>query len=757
VNITRTQIESWNPVTLADIGNSWTAMGSKIEGLFDQYQAAVANVNGGHWQGVAADAAVSRADSDRQAAIQLVDHLNWVAQIAINGFHEIDSPLQQARNAISGAERAGFTVSEDLTVSKPDMAAIEAMAAIKEQQAMLRWQNEITDAATAAANADNDVQNNLNAARGDLRVAFTSPATLDPDEARSDAAQLLGDPSDLSPAAEQRLVDAGLLTQSQLAALQSGEPVTIPAAQMEYLNALARSLDGESSQDIEAAMNKLPPDARQGVANALQLLSTPTVTASVRGDSQIPTSGAANLLPKQMYQSLTRKDLTTQGWQDIGGSPYDVINLNGVADNQAAARIAGMSSPALQHGTGLDTAVFDAGRQYLSAQVVAQNNPNDMYFVDGRGQEPTAPLTEPMFAGVANDRAVVAAEVSGPNGQAFLSDVFNNQWSDHGKSISELFQISPQDAVAIPGDRPSEVRATESGQIAWSVADYMSDHSKQLLDLPGDPGTAVGQRNPDLLINLSNDLAPYYSTFAGSHSVPGVGNFQTTQQLSDMYSVLATNPTAGVNAAAATYAQENILATAYGAGQAPSTYAQVAGQMQHALETGTASAESALNQGDVYRANWDEAVNGATYTSAYKGAGAVLSYIPLVGPTANNLINVTAPGVEPYVTGIVDQNAVLNPNNALANQSATNMLSSDLTVQNIANGVLIKDPSIINDPALAPYRATTDGHIYIKVDNLDAQANISDLLYSRYGINVQNWEDQFDYGMNSGTIATTGD
>lgn len=107
--------------------------------------------------------------------------------------------------------------------------------------------------------------------------------------------------------------------------------------------------------------------------------------------------------------------------------------------------------------------------------------------------------------------------------------MFGNKWSDHGKSVSDLFHTYTQDAVATPGDRPNEVRATESGQIAETVARYMSDHSKQLLDLPDQPGTAVGQRNPDLMINLANDLGPYYSTFAGSGSIPGVRTLREFQ------------------------------------------------------------------------------------------------------------------------------------------------------------------------------------------------------------------------------------
>jgi hypothetical protein len=745
VSITRTQIELWNPLTLTDIGNAWRAMGTKIEGLFDQYKAAVADLHSGPWQGVAADAALARADADRQAAIRLVDHLDRIAQIAITGFHSIDTPLQNARDAIIGAEHAGFTVSEDLAVS--------GTAGLEEPGLREQWQSAIIEAATATENAENEVKKDLSAARADLRAAFISPETLDPTQARSDARWLLNDPSHLPPVTEQRLVKAGLLTESQLAALQSGHSVAIPAAQMEYLDAMARSLDGKSSQDIEAAVNKLPADARQGMANALQLLSTPTVTASLRGDSKIPTNGAASLLPRQMYQSLTRKDLTTQSSQDIGDYPYTVINLNGVADNQAAARIAGMSSPALQHGTGLDTAVFNTGASYLHSQVIAQNHPEDMYFVDGRGQEPTTSLTTPMFHAVADDKAVVSAELSSPNGRAFLSDVFNNRWSDHGKLLSDLFQISSRDAVATPGDRPSEVRATESGEIAETLARYMSDDSKQLLDLPGDPGTAVGQRNPDLIINLANDLAPYYSTLAGSESVPAVGHFHNSNQLADMYSVLATNPTAGVDAAAATWGQQNAMATAYGADKVPCTYAQIAGQMQHALQTGAASAETALNDGDSYRAEWKDALQGAEYDTAYKAAGAVLGYAPGAGSEISGAINVLGPALKPHILGVVDHSAVTNPSNTVPYQRATDQLDTSTTVQDIVNGLIIKDPSIVNDPGFVPYRRVDAlGDPPIRVETLTAQAAITEILKSHYGLDVEQWELQFDTGTNGGTI-----
>ncbi|MHC9297139.1 hypothetical protein ACRCUN_32150 [Mycobacterium sp. LTG2003] len=743
----RTQVESWNPATLTAIGNAWKTLGTNVEGLFNRYKSTVAGVNDGHWEGLAADAALNRAESDRVSAVRVVDHLERVAQIAIDGFNEVNPPLQRARNAITGAEAAGFTVTENLTVT------FMGPLTQAQQTAKAQWQQQLTDAANDAETADNNVKTALNNARAGLRVAFVAPAGLGADQARSDLNQLLTDPSKLTPEQLQRLIEAGSLTPEQLVALSSGDFVNIPASQMEYLNALARALDGKSSQEIEDLLNGLPPDARKGVANALQLLSNPAVRANVSGDSEVPTTGRANLLPKKMYESLTRDDLVTNKWEIVGNWGYNTWNLNGVADNQAAARIAGMSDVTFQHGSGLDTAVLNAAATYLDAQNAADKD--DLFFVDGRGADFNAPLTEEMLHSVAEDRAAVAQFVSGPKGDAFLNDVFTHEWPDNGKTASELFDISTQDAVSDPNNAPDVELAKNSGDIAESVARYMSGNATDLLRLPDDVSTSAGERNPDLLINLADDLAPYYSTFAGAQAIPDVGHFDTTKQLSDMYSVLASNPDAGVKAAQHTYAQQNVLAAAYGAGDGPSTYAQIAGQMQHALETGTASAQAKMDSGDVYKARWEQAANTASFDSARATAAAVADMAGL--KPLKYLIDIAGPALRPSVVGVVDNAAVVNPDNAVPNQTATTLVDSNTTVESIVNGVAAEDPSIINDPAFAEYRDINDnGDAYINVEDLNDQAEIRDLLYERYGINVESWYTNFNIGMHTGQIAVAG-
>jgi hypothetical protein len=754
MSMTRSQVESWDPSALTTIGKNWKSMAGDVEGLFTRYKSAVANVNGGHWEGLAAEAALNRAESDRRSAVRVADHLERVGQIAEDGFHSVNPPLQRARDAIAGAERAGFTVSENLTVSRTGTMTQELL------NAQAQWQRTITDAANDTEAADTQVKGDLNAERGLLRAAFVSPAGLGADQGTNDARQLLNDPSHLTPEQIQRLIEAGSLTNEQLEALQSGDVVDIPASQMEYLNALARSMDGKSSQEIEDMLNELPADARQGVANALQLLSNPRVNASVQGDRDVPTSGRADLLPEKMYDNLTRDDLTTNSWEIVGRYPYNTWNLNGVADNQAAARIADMADPGLKQGTGLDAAVLDAAAEYLHAQNAADED--DLYWVDGHsgpGRTPDSPLTEEMFQAVADDRPAVAEAVSGREGQALLSDVFTHEWPDNGRAVSDLFDISTQDAIPEAGNGPDEALARNSGDIAESVADYMSDNSNDLLRMPDDTSTSAGERNPDLLRNLADDLGPYYSTFAGSQTIPGVEHFGQRAELADMYSVLATDPEAGVTAAQATYAQELALAFEYGhgAGDAPYTDALIPGQMQDALENGTAAAAATMDRADVYKANWENAVERAGWDTGVIASAVAATAIPGAGVATSNLIYLAGPSLTTDMVGIVDPGAVIDPNNSVPNQEAEKVFNPVQIAEHMVNGYVANDPSVVNHPDLKDLKATdpTTGDIYIDVHNNAGQLqNVIDVLESR-GVRVNDWFNWFNTGTNSGAMVVS--
>ncbi|WP_424807749.1 hypothetical protein [Rhodococcus sp. 27YEA15] len=199
---------------------------------------------------------------------------------------EIDASSQRARLAIVSVEGDGFDVSEQLVVTDRQPDTDDARVSLLKDRA-----RELADAASATVTADETVRETLSATRNGLRATFVSVATSGGDQGRSDASVLVDDPSALTPERIRRLEEGGHLTAEQIGALERGDTATIPASQMEYLDQIVRSLDGRSPQEIEDLLSALPEGARTGVVNSLQIVSNEHVTASVHGDSEVPTNG----------------------------------------------------------------------------------------------------------------------------------------------------------------------------------------------------------------------------------------------------------------------------------------------------------------------------------------------------------------------------------------------------------------------------------------------------------------------------------
>ncbi|MCJ0906814.1 hypothetical protein [Rhodococcus sp. ARC_M6] len=512
---TRAQLNSWDPAALNTIADSWTSLGSKVEDLFARYLSSVTMVNGNYWEGKTAEAAQDRADADKKTAGEIADALEALATTAKNGYYEIESPLRDARLAIDTAAGNNFSVSESLVLTdssaEPDAARVALMQ---------ECQRELTDKANAAETADNNLRSSLAAARDGLRVKFTSVATSGGQQGKSDFDAMAKHPESMTPEQLQRISESGHLTPEQAAALERGDTAAIPASQMEYLNQLSRSLDGKSPQQIEDLLSKLPPDARASVANSLQILSNENVTASVVGDSEIPTKGGLDALPDKMRESLTRDDLVTGDFQIIGQTFTHTVELNGVADNLAIADIVAMSDDQYKTGSELDKSLLEVGRQYLNAEVAQEQlRPTDRpaFFADGGS--PDKGLTERIFAAVGDDKVAVDAAVNNPeHGSDFVKDVLSHNWTDDGKAASTLFNFPAGDAtVENPNDPTDVATATRSGSIMSAVGEAVStgDAWKLLSNVPEADGKSVGQLNPDLLQTVSKSMCPYMLDLSG--------------------------------------------------------------------------------------------------------------------------------------------------------------------------------------------------------------------------------------------------
>ncbi|QKT13185.1 TPR repeat region-containing protein [Rhodococcus sp. W8901] len=522
MTLSRSQIESWNPATLNDVADAWEAFGSKVEGLFDRYVEAVTRVNDGYWEGRAAEAAQDRATSDRKTALAVVDRLGSLAARARQGFFEIDAPLSRARNAIAGAEGERFAVSSALQLTDTlSESSPERIAALRQ------WQGEITAAANDVEMADRSVREALGAHRSELRAMFVSVAALGAEQGRTDG-ELIASGGEVSAESVRRLVEAGTLDPAQLAALSGGHEAPIPASHMEYLNQVARSLDGKSPREIEELMGRLPEEGRRALANSLQIVSNERVIAGVAGDPEVPTSGGADLLPDRVRESLTRDDLVVREFKMIAGTGSWSAELNGVSDNQAIARIVESGDALYKTGSELDRRLLDAGRQYLDAQVAHEQNPNNKfeYFaVDGRGSSGDA-VAEQIFDAVGDDKAAVLDAVTGKHGGDLVRDMLAHDWTDDGKAASSMFRFSEQDFTVEDPNNPEDVaRATQAGKLMAGVGEHLStaDAWKTLSDIPGANGQSAGQVNPELLRTLSHSLSPYLPGLTGAEMLDRPG------------------------------------------------------------------------------------------------------------------------------------------------------------------------------------------------------------------------------------------
>lgn len=516
-------LRTCNPRILNRYADAWDEIGRGLEDVFKKYVDAVTKVDGTYWEGKAAIAAHDRATGDLRTIQTLADKLEALANQARQGHDTINEPLQRARGFLTEAEHNGWSISPLLTViGNGDVQKLADM------------NRDLQAAAQSAMTADGAVRDGLNNARGELALAFSSAAALGTDQGNADGKRLITDPAHMTDAEIQRLIDAGQLTPDQTAALQRGDTVTIPASQMEYLNQISRSLDGKSPEEIQQITSKLSPDAQRALANSLQLVSTNTVTAGVTGDPAIPAHGDPSLLPNKIQESLTRSDLAVQTVKFDGvGTPMR-YNLNGVADNQAIAKIVAAGDPQYKAGSGLDRELLDAGRQYLNMQNAYEQTPggtaNAFFSVDGKGTTDRA-LTEGIFSAVGDDKVAVESVVTDKaHGKEFVTDVLKHNWTDDGSAASKLFRFGDHDAtVENPADRQDVLTATRTGHIMAVVGETMSsdDGFKTLSNVPGSNGHSTGQLNPELMRTLSHSMSPYVGDLAGIHEAnkPGFDTF----------------------------------------------------------------------------------------------------------------------------------------------------------------------------------------------------------------------------------------
>lgn len=113
------RVRAWDTTHLTDAADHWSSAGRTWESAFDQVASHISRPGGAAWEGVAAEAAQTRAYNDRLTVGGCVDRLLDAAAIARRGAVQVEHAKARVLDAVNAAEAAGFTVREDFSVAAP--------------------------------------------------------------------------------------------------------------------------------------------------------------------------------------------------------------------------------------------------------------------------------------------------------------------------------------------------------------------------------------------------------------------------------------------------------------------------------------------------------------------------------------------------------------------------------------------------------------------------------------------------------------
>ncbi|MHA7663722.1 WXG100 family type VII secretion target [Mycolicibacterium sp. HS_4_1] len=166
---TRSQIESWDVGHLESAATHWAGTAEQWESHFGSIQQGMLRPGGTAWEGPAADAAQDRAWADLVKVRGLADGLHSASGFARNGADDIAWAKRQAVTAIDDAEQAGFTVSENLSVTDRSMPSAVGDGQDRQTQAK-EFAHDIQTKAQALATMDKSVANQITAALAPLQA-----------------------------------------------------------------------------------------------------------------------------------------------------------------------------------------------------------------------------------------------------------------------------------------------------------------------------------------------------------------------------------------------------------------------------------------------------------------------------------------------------------------------------------------------------------------------------------------------------------
>lgn len=167
--LTLSQIQAWDTDHLETAATHWTATAARWDDGFTAVSSGIDRPGGAAWEGASAEAASARSERDRVQVLGLVDRLHEASSIARSGAAELTATKTRALGSVGNAQRAGFAVSEDLSVRDTLTVHSKPLRLIRDLQAQV-FAADIRAQSTILAATDQSVASKLTS----IQAGFTN-------------------------------------------------------------------------------------------------------------------------------------------------------------------------------------------------------------------------------------------------------------------------------------------------------------------------------------------------------------------------------------------------------------------------------------------------------------------------------------------------------------------------------------------------------------------------------------------------------
>ncbi|MDO3651250.1 hypothetical protein [Nocardia mangyaensis] len=714
LQITLPQVQQWQLGRLSE----WaTTLETANQGYEYQLGRTVSHFQDlhGSWAGKAADAAYGRMDEENNQGRRLATETSELVTAVRTGTDRVTREREILLGRVADAETLPFSIDgKAITFSVgaqwrvlADYTAIRDLTEdiVRQIQAETdSRQGQINSAYFSFATAVEEFAAAITTNAGEIRsrgdilgngldVAGTEQTTgLTAEQGKLDG-QTIAD-GKLSPEEIDRisknLLAAGL-TPTQLAAMQRGEEINVPASAMSYMTELYGSAGRDGligvSEQLRTDTTPGSQQLRSSLANGLLTVSNENVVGRDYRTGKDDRGGWNKLSPEVKELIGTRPALGTDAPDsntsrlpdDYRNNAWDSRNISGSykeyqRDLTAFGDFLNSSGDNYQPGDrlGVELSRQAAHQTWLSdsGEYRSSLNPNDVGMSDARADSTARDLLEVGTRNHDSNHALITGNGSpelfgsGEPGQTFNDDykfkevvapMITREWGDDGAAAAEMFSWIKEDATS-----PNLAINERAGESADVVAKYIADNKSELLNLAGDRTESLGQRNPALLDGMADGLSPYVPRLAGvpedalnTKGFEWFDNDPNFDKAKAIFTVMDTDKDVAIEfnrqaLVSASELQTSWLTSALdsphgGDNRLAAGYGTTLGLIDAGL-----TAEAADRSRDLVAEGANNyATKSEIYDALKAGGTTAIKYLPIVGPVASDLAsNTLAPAID---------------------------------------------------------------------------------------------------------------